>query len=316
MGNFNYKRNLCNKDSALQFAENILELEGGDAEEAAYKIKKAEMLLDKTKNESSINNPNERVEAYKSDANRKKLHKQIIQELFTLPRLDNDEEICLGKNGGGALPINGCVKSERNAYIITGLPASGKSTFSSRIADKYGAIIIDCDYAKRKLPEFSEIDAEYATNFVHEESSEIVMGAGNINSLIAQSYRNEYNMIIPKIGYNAESIYKFAKFLNIDCGYKVHLLLVSLDRKQATQRAYERYKKTKRYVPLSLIFDSYANDTILTYYRLRTNTKYSKAFKSFGKISTDVEIMEVPKYIHSTQHSPIKNQNSIIELYQ
>ncbi len=316
MGNFKYLRNLLNKDLAEEFALNILDLEETEAEKAAYLIKKAERLLKSTMNQSSLNTESERVSQFKTQTQREKLHKQIIEELFTLPRLDDDDKIKLGRDGGGALPKSGKVNEDKKAFIITGLPASGKSEFTSLLADEVGAIIIDSDYAKRKIPEYYEIDAEYSANFVHKESSLLALGIGNNDSLFAKSLFLGYNMIIPMIGYDSEELFNFAKNLKQENDYEVHVILISLDRQKATQRAYYRFKKTKRYVPLSLIFDSYANEPILSYYRLQANKKYSAVFRSFSKITNDVPINSVPQYINSTKYAPIKNQESVNKLYK
>lgn len=112
---------------------------------------------------------------YVNDLDRWKLRRQIIHELFTWKRLDNDDDIRLGK--GGALPDSG-VKKERKAYILIGPPASGKSTVANRIAEKEGAIILDSDYAKRKLPEF---EYECGATLVRDEKCRDVFFSGQCN---------------------------------------------------------------------------------------------------------------------------------------
>lgn len=167
IGQFKYSRNLQNKDLAEEFARDILELGEHEVERAAFDIKKAERLLKSTMNQSSLNTESERVSEFKSNAQREKLHKQIINELFTLQRLDDDDNMKLGSDGGGALP---------------------KSEFASLLSDEIEAIIIDSDYAKRKIPEYHVIDAEYSANFVHKESSLLASGRGNNDSLLENLY--------------------------------------------------------------------------------------------------------------------------------
>lgn len=104
------------------------------------------------------------------------------------------------------------------------------------------------------------------------------------------------NLIIPKIGYDVYSIEKIKDYL-ISVGYSVHLLLISVDKKTSTKRALSRFIKTNRYVPLSLIFDTYSNDPMLTYYRLKDCKKWA----SVGKLSTEEES---PKVIYGTENSP------------
>lgn len=97
---------------------------------------------------------------------------------------------------------------------------------------------------------------------------------------------NEDNIVIPKIGYDSKNIEKLVRLLNA-CGYKVHLILVRLDRKKAVQRAFFRYIKTGRYVPLPLIFDVYGNDPTINFYDFVLSREI---FESFTMFSSDVPI--------------------------
>jgi dephospho-CoA kinase len=242
--------------------------------------------------------------AYTADMDRWKLRKRIVDELFTKPRVNDDDTIRLGK--GGALPNTG-VRKESKAIIVTGLPASGKSGVSDLFADQYGAIILDSDYAKRKLPEYKNNPA--GATLVHDESDIIIMG-GKVNgkpdhfkSLFELCYHDGINIVIPKIGHNVQSLIALAESIK-DLGYKeIHLVLVSLDRRIATTRALLRFKKSKRYVPLSLIFDGYGNEPILTYYRIKEKNIKSNLFESVGKLSNDVEPMQPLSFIDSTHDS-------------
>ncbi|SEL94155.1 zeta toxin family protein [Parapedobacter koreensis] len=231
---------------------------------------------------------NNRVAEFRSEPDRWKLRKQIIEELFALKRLDDDEDIRLGT--GGALPLTG-IKSDYKAYFVIGLPASGKSGICNQIADDNNAIILDSDYAKRKLPEFHELP--WGASLVHSESSQIITGFNpNPNKILAlqtKSIVHGYNIVVPTIGQDPERLITVAMELN-GIGYEVHLTLISLPRREATIRAIRRYKKTDRYVPLGLIFDDYGNDPSLTYYLLKC--KRPELFKSFGAISTNVTLSE------------------------
>ena len=91
--------------------------------------------------------------------------------------------------------------------------------------------------------------------------------------------------MIPTIGNNCAKILSLAKSLKHINGYDVHLILVALSKKKATLRAALRFYETGRYVPLSLIFDVFGNDSWLTYFYLRC--KRRTIFESFGTISTD-----------------------------
>jgi len=85
--------------------------------------------------------------------------------------LKSDEDITLGK--GGSAPIKK-LKQNGKAFIFIGLPASGKSTISNEISDKHGCFILDSDFAKRKIPEYH--DLQFGASLVLEESIDIVFG--------------------------------------------------------------------------------------------------------------------------------------------
>ncbi|WP_333862810.1 zeta toxin family protein [Sphingobacterium sp.] len=248
----------------------------------------------------SLNSKSYRISKYRKDSERLSLQNQIVLELLTQERLKNDEDIVLGK--GGAFPLKP-VKAERKAFIVIGLPASGKSGISNIIADEYGAIILDSDYAKRKLPEFSALP--FGATLVHEESDKIVFGNGNhksFKSLFDHCIETEANIVLPKIGSNVESIIKLIEILK-KANYFVHLTLIELDRVKATKRALKRFHISKRYVPLGLIFDTYANNPTTTFYKIITHN--NTILDSFGSVSTDVKEGEKPKGIISSGNNPV-----------
>jgi len=216
---------------------------------------------------------------YRDDNEREELRTKIVTELADIKRLSDDELICLGK--GGAKPLTD-VKSERKAFYVIGPPASGKSGISSRIADMYGAYILDSDYAKRKLPEYQNQIG--AATLVHEESSSLIFDRKEGN-LMDYCVSNGYNIIIPKIGDKIGSINRFCSALK-QADYKVYLVSIELDRQKSTVRAYNRYVETGRYVPLSLVFDAYGNQPTLNYFKLRQQS--SGIFSGFAQITTDV----------------------------
>lgn len=216
---------------------------------------------------------------WREDEKRKELRMQIVEELYTLKRLDNDDDIELGK--GGSAPQT-TPRKERKAIYLIGPPASGKSTIASKIADMYGAYIIDSDYAKRKLPEYNNQIG--GASLVHDESRHLMFDT-NSDSLISRCLEEGDNIIVPKIGDTIESIIKFANEMN-SIGYSIYLISIDLDRQKATQRAYYRYKDTSRYVPLSLIFDKFSNQPTLNYFKVKQ--KHKSLFAGFAQISTDV----------------------------
>lgn len=222
-----------------------------------------------------------RQKKYRDDDARRALRNTILKELIGLDRLDNDDDIKLGIGGAkpkGAEPIAG-----RNAYFIVGLPASGKSTLVTRTADLLGAMIIDSDFAKRKLPEFENTLA--GANLVHKESSLIVIGDGGSASLLGYCKTKGLNVVIPTVGGDMDDVMVDAQALK-DAGYKVHLSATILGRHDAAKRATVRFLQTDRYVPLSLIFDGYANDPVMHYYQQRCEHQNLSFWDSLGSCKT------------------------------
>ncbi len=253
-----------------------------------------------------------RSSEYRKENDRWNLRKQVIQELWTQKRLEKDDKIKLGK--GGALPIASDVKNGKQAFILIGLPASGKSAIANEIAEDYGAVVIDSDYAKRKLPEFS--DHLYGASIVHEESQQITFGFESANTDLKSLYKvcvdSGANIVIPRIGQNPVSIINLAQTLKEVNGYKVHLVLISLPKRDATIRAVYRFAASERYVPLGLIFDGYGNDPSHCYYYLRT--KYSELFESMGAVSTSSRSL---KQVDVKENSPVlkyPHDNVILQL--
>ncbi|HCO73243.1 MAG TPA: hypothetical protein DIT16_00105 [Clostridium sp.] len=222
---------------------------------------------------------------YRDEKIRKGLRKIILEELINLERLDNDDEIKLGK--GGAKPKTE-LKCDKKAFYIIGPPASGKSTIANKIADKFGAYILDSDYVKRKLPEYKNQIG--SASLVHEESDAIISRGKDLN-LLDHCVKNGYNITIPKIGHRIDGICNYCEAIN-NAGYEVFIISVDLDRVKATQRAYYRFKETQRYIPLALVFDGYGNQPTLNYFKLRQNKL--PFLKGYAQISTDVEKGELP----------------------
>ncbi len=254
------------------------------ASDIAKKIRDAESAVGQTNRDCTLTSPRNRVPEYRDDGLRIGLRETILSELIQLDRLDSDDAIQLGV--GGAKPKLRAPENGFQAFIITGLPASGKSTLVNTISDKLGAMILDSDFAKRKLPEYDGSPA--GANLVHKESSTIVFGDDQGEpSLFGYCKETGSNVVIPKIGHDYKDLQDLRKGL-VTAGYKVHLTSVVLTRGDAATRALGRFLETGRYVPLSLIFDGYANDPIMNYYRCRLNAEVVKdEWASFGAISTD-----------------------------
>lgn len=265
-----------------QFVENILEIYNETEKRAAINlIANAERNMSTYFNHSTLHQEDYRDFSYRNEKIRLALRNEIINELFTLKRLNSDDDIALGQ--GGAAPRTHVMKEGKVFYLI-GPPASGKSSIAAKIADTFGCYILDSDFAKRKFPEYKNQIS--AASLLHEESNALIFGE---NGLMDLCIREKSNIVIPKIGNKESSIKKLCTGFK-EAGYSIYLISVDLDRQIATQRAFYRFKKTKRYVPLALIFDGYGNDPTLNYFKLKRSLH--NIISGFCQISTNVAIGE------------------------
>lgn len=277
-----YFRPLADNIVAKEFVKGVLGFTDEKAiNKATTNIMEAELFFATMKLKPTLKFKEYRSPKYSDDADRRTLREKIARELIEKTRLEDDDSIKMGR--GGALP-QADISKGRQAFVVTGLPASGKSSIAVKIAEAKGAVILDSDYAKRKFPEFK---SPYGAHVLHEESKLIIKGDPNepeALSLEVFCLAEGCNVVIPKIGDDVASLCRLATYYR-EQGYVVHLILVSLDRQQATIRAYHRFAKSKRYVPLSLIFDVYSNNPTLVYFRLKQG--YADLFASFGEVSTE-----------------------------
>ena len=89
------------------------------------------------------------------------------------------------------------VKKDRQAFIILGPPAAGKSTLANKICKIFGTSIPDPDDIAKSFPEFEN---GIGANAVHEEASEI-------GAVVAKNQLEKgNNVIFPKIGHNKATI--------------------------------------------------------------------------------------------------------------
>ena len=235
-----------------------------DLLELCKRIRDAEGAVEAVRATPTMLSQRNRAPQYRSEVARNGLRKQIVHDLIFYDRLDSDDDICLGR--GGAKPCGQAAYPGACAYLVTGLPASGKSVLVSAISDRLGAMVIDSDYAKRKLPEFDHTLA--GATLVHEESRLLVFGmaVSAVPSLLEYCMSRKLNLVIPFVG-NDERRLKSVRHWLIGNGYQVHLTTMLLDRTQATRRALHRFLNTGRYISPGMIFDRYANDPVLNYYK-------------------------------------------------
>lgn len=295
MGNTGCRRPLNTKILAEDFARYILK-RAEDYEVPASRIVKAEMDLKALEGHPTSTHEDYRASRYRSSDQRRLLRDRILGELIDKERLEDDDQISLGN--GGAKPKE--LKSDRVAYIVSGAPASGKSSIAARLADENGAYILDSDYAKRKFPEYTEYAG--GASLVHEESDAVVFASED--SLFECCVYNNYNVVIPLVGRTDKSFKRICRRL-MECGYEIHIVNVALDRYKCVERAYERFERTERYVPLSYIFDEVGNSPELVYFRIKRDYGDNNSISSFSQISTDVAMGAAPKILEATKNSPL-----------
>lgn len=289
-----FPRQLTSNAAVDEFVRNVLDMKDATPRErnkVVNKIVAAERNIAGAGSHASTLRTEFRHINYQQDDKRNRLRNKIVKELIENERLPDDDKIRPGH--GGAKPTSG-VRADKKAFYVIGPPASGKSGISNKIADLYGAYILDSDYAKRKLPEYSQQVG--GASLVHEES-DLLIFSNEPNNLLKHCFSHGYNIVIPKIGHNKQSIIDFCQRL-VKGGYSVFLISVDLDRYLATRRAFTRYKKTNRYVPLSVIFDAYGNEPTLNYFKIKQGC--SNMFSGFAQISTDVGIGESPVMLEQT----------------
>ena len=291
-------RQLTTDTRIEEFVCAILDVTDSDErQEAINLISNGESRLKDLSENHTFTYSDFRDHRYKTNDAREILRQKVYDELITIKRPENDENIRLGT--GGALPRSGILNKERKAFIVIGPPASGKSFFSNKLVDAFGAMMLDSDYAKRKLPEY--YNKANGASLVHEESSQIVFKY-NYN-VLKYSLQNNINIVIPKIGNSfADLVNEFVQPLN-EIGYSCFLILIELDRFKATQRAFNRFKETNRYVPLAMIFDVYGNEPILSYYRIKES--YFDLFTGFCHFSNDVKRGDKPLLVENINSDDI-----------
>lgn len=271
------RRPLYTRVLAEEFVENILGYRDR-YDSVVTHIVENENTLTRFERYPTLSYEDYRIGRYRTQEQRLVLQEKILGELINFKRLDNDDDIRLGR--GGAKPENTIKNSQ--AYIVTGPPASGKSSIATRLADETGSYIIDSDYAKRKIPEYK---SNGGASLVHEESDSIVFNPEN--GLFVYCLYNKFNIVIPLVGKTQKSVERITNKL-VSFGYSIHIVNVCLDRYKCAIRACKRFEATKRYVPLSYIFDEVGNEPERIYFLLKRKYATHQSFTSFSQISTDV----------------------------
>jgi hypothetical protein len=305
-----FQRRIDQPESCVHFLVNVLGLEAGadSTEDLAMEIADLETLNERKRGESTLRHAEFRAARFRSDDARTRLRRRVVNELFNSQRPANDDDIRLG--AGGAMPRTTPERQSR-AWLVIGPPAAGKSRVCGPLADKTGSIILDADFAKRKLPEYQN---GKGASVVHDESSALIFGGSKSGgsftpgidpSLSALAMKERLNLVIPRVGDSIEGVRSYRDLLSTN-GYDVHLVVVALDRCKTTRRALARYQSPeKRYVPLAHVFDDVGNEPLLVYFLCRDDAEPDGTSKwaSTAWFDNDVPMGSSPILKHATPNA-------------
>jgi predicted kinase len=141
------------------------------------------------------------------------------------------------------------VANERRAVLVTGPPASGKSTFAEPLARELRAAIPDPDEAKLVIPEYQ---GGLGSLKVHAESSRLAREI-TANKLAPRGA----NLVIPTVGATPEHLQNVMQLLK-QWGYTVDLMHVSAGAEVASRRNIQRLINTGRLVEPDYLLEAAA----------------------------------------------------------
>lgn len=128
------------------------------------------------------------------------------------------------------------VAYDKQAILVLGPSAAGKSTFAEKLAIDTKSAIVDSDEAKKVIDGYN---GGMGANAVHEESS--LMN----RAVEAQLTNSGANIVIPTVGANPEGIGLRTQRLQ-EAGYKVKLLNIRVDKDEAARRMASRAIRSGR----------------------------------------------------------------------
>lgn len=141
-------------------------------------------------------------------------------------------------DAGMKAPKTSPLKSERVATIVTGPPASGKSTVANEIARRTNAALVDSDVVKKSIKGFK---GGIGANAVHEESS--ILSKRWLAAHVAKGD----NIVLPRVGDNAQKLAADVNRLR-EAGYKVNVTNVHVPPDVSMTRMLRRFDRSGRLV--------------------------------------------------------------------
>ncbi len=205
---------------------------------ATKEVKLAESMIDHSKDTFEL-------------PERDELRLKAVQNLLESGSVSVDYKGAVLKDKDGNTLYLGEVDKNKTLDIVIGLPASGKSSaLVNKISVENHAMVIDNDEAKKQFPEFNN---GWGGNVVHKESKIIE------RTVFEVSIRQGKNIVLPKIGSNADEL--IANYIKdaYSEGYTINVHYVNIPRNKALGRLLERFCYDGRYLQPSLI-NKYNNE--------------------------------------------------------
>jgi len=157
-----------------------------------------------------------------------------------------------------AIYKNGSETKDRIAFIVTGLPAAGKSTLTNEIKANIKAIVIDPDDFKKVIPEYNNGVGTAAT---HKESKVL------FKKMLKKAIPNGDNIILPVLGRNEQPLNYLINSLKNN-NYNILMVRVDVPINVAKLRNLKRAVESNRYVYDDLITKEVDNSIKSIYNKL------------------------------------------------
>ena len=157
-----------------------------------------------------------------------------------------------------AIYQTGSETKDRVAFIVTGLPAAGKSTLTNQIKANFKAIVIDPDDLKKVIPEYNNGIGAAAT---HEESKVL------FKEMLKKTISSGDNIILPILGRTQETLNELVDNLKIK-NYNIINVRVNIPINIAKLRNLKRAVETNRYIYDDIISKEVDNNIKTNYNNL------------------------------------------------
>lgn len=194
-----------------------------------------------------------------------------------------------GKDKNGNDVYTGNVRKENKAVIVTGLPASGKSSsLVNPLSQYFGAKVLDSDIIKQLLPEF---DNGWGADLVHKESGDL--NRKLLKRVIGNKDEITDNLILPIVGDSVEKVDEYIKTLTA-AGYDVQVMTNELSNDEASMRNILRFFSDNRFLEPKFVRE-YGDKPSEVYEKLKGNNNISGLYK----YNNDVKKGKRPELVES-----------------